>query len=338
MKELYREIKELLEKGEKAVMVTITASSGSTPRSAGSKMLVKQDGSIRGSIGGGAVEYQAIREALKAMEMEDSFQKEFSLTRGQAADIGMVCGGDVNLYFQQITGKGRGQEQVWEEILDALDGGKESWLVTDLTDEADWKMKVYRKPFRSIWGEEGGEEKAGLCREEGKVYFREPLVRNGRVYIFGGGHVARELVPVLSHLGFRCVVMDDREDFANKAMFPDAEKTVAGDLEHISDYVKIENCDYVCIMTRGHQYDYYVQKQVMPCRPCYIGVMGSRNKIKVVSEKLMADGFAKEEVERCHMPIGMEIAAETPEEIAVSIAGELIAVRAKRLGRRKSCS
>ena len=165
----------------------------------------------------------------------------------------------------------------------------------------------------------------------GRNYYVEPLVQAGTVYVFGGGHVAQELVPLLAHVGFRCVVMDDREEFANRETFPQAAETVVGDLERISDYIAITERDYVCVMTRGHQFDYYVQRQALAAKPRYIGVMGSRSKIKVTTEKLMADGFSEEEIGFCHMPIGTRILAETPAEIAVSIAGELIEVRAESM-------
>ena len=169
----------------------------------------------------------------------------------------------------------------------------------------------------------------------GRKYYIEPLVQAGTVYIFGGGHVAQELVPVLSHVGFRCVVMDDREEFANREVFPQAAATIVGNLEGIGSYIDIRPCDYVCVMTRGHQFDYYVQRQALTMKPGYIGIMGSRNKIRVVTDKLLADGFTREEIEACHMPIGTDIRAETPAEIAISIAGELICERAARMGRRK---
>ena len=147
--------------------------------------------------------------------------------------------------------------------------------------------------------------------------------------------MAQELVPVLTRTGFRCVVMDDREEFANPQVFPDAVQTIVGDLEHISDHVHITDRDYVCVMTRGHQFDYYVQKQALALKPCYLGVMGSKNKIRVVTERLLEDGFSNEEIKACHMPIGLGIHAETPQEIAVSVAAEMISVRAERLGKTR---
>lgn len=346
MKRLFQRLTELLDQGEEAALATIIASSGSTPRGAGSRMLVRRDGSIQGTVGGGAVEYRAIQECLEAIRHQASYVKGFTLTRNQVADIGMVCGGDVVVYIQYISPEDQAFRQVAAEILKALDQDQDSWLILDITDETCWQMGLYRKSEGFLGLKDLTESAAGRLTEklgihavqlqaEGRTYYVEPLVQAGTVYIFGGGHVAQELVPVLAHVGFRCTVIDDRREFANKETFPMAEETIAGDLERIGDYVEIRPCDYVCIMTRGHQYDYYVQKQCMEKKPCYIGIMGSRNKIRVVTEKLLGDGFTIEEIEACHMPIGTEIGAETPAEIAISVAGELISVRAQRLGRRK---
>ena len=337
------ELRQLLEQGEEAVLVTIIASSGSTPRGTGSRMLVRKDGSIEGTVGGGAVEYQAIQAALKAMEDKASFAKGFTLTRNQVADIGMVCGGNVVVYFQYIRPGDQVLTGFCGQVLDALSKDEDSWLILDITDETCWQMGLY-SPSLGLSGIKGlGQLLEGelfgsnaLQKEvDGRKFYIEPLVQAGTVYIFGGGHVAQELVPVLAHVGFRCVVMDDREAFANPQVFLQAERTVVGDMEHISDYVDIRSRDYVCVMTRGHQFDYYVQKQAMALHPYYIGIMGSRNKIRVVTDKLLADGFSLEEIQKCHMPIGTDIGAETPAEIAISIAGELIARRADRMGKKK---
>ena len=343
MKTLFTELRQLLEQGEEAVLVTIIASSGSTPRGTGSRMLVRKDGSIEGTVGGGAVEYQAMQTALKAMEDKASFAKGFTLTRNQVADIGMVCGGNVVVYFQYIRPGDQVLTGFCGQVLDALSKDEDSWLILDITDETCWQMGLYSrslglagiKGLGQLPEEELFRSNALQKEVDGRKFYIEPLVQAGTVYIFGGGHVARDLVPVLAHVGFRCVVMDDREAFANPRVFPQAERTVVGDMEHISDYVDIRPRDYVCVMTRGHQFDYYVQKQAMALHPYYIGIMGSRNKIRVVTDKLLADGFSLEEIQRCHMPIGTDIGAETPAEIAISITGELIAQRAARMGKKR---
>lgn len=347
MNQLFEELEAVLEKNEDCVLVTIIASSGSTPRGAGSRMLVKKDGSIRGTVGGGAVEYQSIQTALDTLKNKTSHARGFTLTRNQVADIGMVCGGNVVVYFQYIKPGDEQFKRFCREVRSALLIDEDSWLWLDITNETCWRMGLYSQRTGFSAGDGGeiaqmtkGEESSlftnrAVQREAGgRRYYTEPLVQAGTVYIFGGGHVAQELAPVLAHVGFGCVVMDDREEFANPSVFPEAKSVIVGDLERIGDYIQVRECDYICIMTRGHQFDYYVQKQALSLKPCYIGIMGSRNKIKVVTEKLMEDGFSREEVEACHMPVGVEIYAETPAEIAISIAAELIRVRAKRMGRK----
>ena len=335
MKQLFEALIEELRAGREAVLVTIVASSGSTPRGTGSRMLVKQDGTIRGTIGGGAVEYRAMQTAMEAMKKKESFVQGFTLTRSQVADIGMVCGGDVVVYFQYVDPSDEAFAALCVQVRDALDRDEDSWLVLDITETTCWQMGIYSRKG----GQTGMELPVDLIRLlnptkayqheiGGRKYYTEPLVQAGSVYVFGGGHVAQELVPVLAHLGFRCVVMDDREEFANPRVFPQAERTIVGNMEQIGDYLEIKPCDYVCVMTRGHQFDYYVQRQAMAAKPRYIGIMGSRNKIRVVTEKLLGDGFTLEEIQSCHMPIGTAIRAVTPAEIAISIAGELIEARA----------
>lgn len=337
MKKLYTMLLNELEGGRAAAMAVIISRTGSAPRDAGARMLVKWDGTICGSVGGGAVEYQAVKSALESIRTGHSFIRRFTLTCGQAADIGMVCGGDVEIYFQYLEPGNQEICDLCRRILELLDKDEDSWLIHDLTDPAHWKMEccsasesITPEPMRlpDLSGHLAS-GRAGQCEIAGHRYYMEPLVQAGRVLIFGGGHVAQELVPLLHHIGFRCTVMDDREDFANKAVFPQAERTVAGDLCRIADQITIRSCDYVCVMTRGHEYDYLVQRQALDAKPRYIGVMGSRTKIRVVTEKLLADGYTMEEIRSCHMPIGTAISASTPAEIAVSIAGELIAERAK---------
>ena len=244
------------------------------------------------------------------------------------------------VYFQYMDPESPAAGEAVRRLTDAFRRDEDSWLVLDITDETCWSMDVCREedlkkqegPFPELVKEKGGEafgSKALQTEAGGRKYYVEPLVQAGTVYVFGGGHVAQELVPLLSHVGFSCTVMDDREEFSNPAVFPDAKRTVVGDMNRIGDYLQITDRDYVCIMTRGHQFDYYVQRQALAAKPKYIGVMGSRNKIRVVTEKLLEDGFSQEEIEGCHMPIGTRILAETPAEIAVSIAGELIRVRAE---------
>lgn len=147
------------------------------------------------------------------------------------------------------------------------------------------------------------------------------------VYIFGAGHVSMELAKNLIYTGFDYVVWDDREDFANEERFPNAKKVICKPYDNVLDEVNITDADFVVVMTRGHVYDYMVEKQILKTKAYYIGVIGSENKNKVIKEKLTADGYGNNDLNRVCAPIGIQIAAETPEEIAVSILSELILFR-----------
>ena len=159
-------------------------------------------------------------------------------------------------------------------------------------------------------------------------WFVLPAVRGGRVYIFGGGHVSQALVPAIAAVGFRPVVYDDRPEFADPALFPQAEAALCGSFTALAERIKVTPDDYVVIMTRGHQADYEVLTQTLRSGAKYIGCIGSKKKLSICRDRLLAAGFTAEEYAKVHAPIGLAIGAETPEEIAVSVAAEMIAVRA----------
>lgn len=340
MRKLFLEMLALLSRGEDLVLVTVIAGSGSTPRGAGARMIVRMDGSSMGTIGGGAVEYHAGILAAEGLKEKKSYAKSFQLAKNQIADLGMICGGDVSVYFQYINSADQSFQDICRKGLEFCEKDEDSWLITDITDETAWAMGIYSKS-QGLVGltlpetESLKVKKPSQVVIENRVYYSEPLVSAGKVFIFGGGHVAQELVPVISHLGFRCVVFDDREEFANRELFPQAEDTLVGDFEQIHNYIEVTDCDYLVIMTRGHQFDYLIQRQALKTDACYIGVIGSRNKLKTLSGKLMEEGFTQKDIQRFYGPIGTPILAETPAEIAISIAGELIKIRAEREGRSK---
>ena len=334
MKELFETARKSMEKKQDLVFVTTISSSGSSPRGAGSKMLVLENGTSYGTIGGGNVEYVSIQHAREVLKQKQSCTRGFALHPDQVADLGMICGGDVVIFFQYISWENQDFYDLCTRILKSWDKNENTWLIFDITEETVWKAGLYEEQ-EGLTGL-GISDPSPLLQTkavqkvlDGRKYYCEPLVQKGRVYIFGGGHVAQALVPVLARLEFRCVVFDDREAFSNPQVFPEAEQCILGDFNRISDYLSIQPQDYVCIMSRGHQYDYLTQKQILTTPAYYIGVMGSRKKKEVIRQKLLADGFFPEDISRITTPIGLDILAETPEEIAVSIAGQLIAERAK---------
>lgn len=334
MKELFEKARKLMEEKRDFVFATTIASSGSSPRGAGSRMLVLSDGTSYGTIGGGNVEYVSIQQAKEVLAVKKSFARGYKLKKNEVADLGMICGGEVVVYFQYISWENQQFYDLCTSLLADWDKNEDSWLIMDITDETAWSAGYYSRK-KGMYGldienpEALLKTKAVQAETGGRKYYSEPLVRSGTVYVFGGGHVAQELVPLLSHLNFRCVVFDDREAFSNPEVFPDAAECITGDFSNLAGYLTILPQDYVCIMSRGHQYDYLIQRQILKTQARYIGVMGSRSKKKITFQKLLEDGFTAEEIGRITTPIGLEILAETPAEIAVSIAGQLIMERAK---------
>ena len=169
-------------------------------------------------------------------------------------------------------------------------------------------------------------------------YYIEPLTQAGHAYIFGGGHVGTALAPVLASVGFRVVVYDNRPDFAKPDHYPSAEQVILGDYLDIGAHLTLTENDYVCIMTPGHQADREVLLQALRSPATYIGCIGSRHKIAATNAYLMANGIPEADLARVHAPIGLEIYGQTPAEIAVSVAAEMIRHRALRAGTDKKPS
>ena len=273
MKRLYEQLKALLESGTPAVLVSVCAVSGSVPRGVGAQMLLWSGGRY-GTIGGGALEYEAEGIALEVLEKGESCERSFNLANVPTAALGMVCGGEATLGFRYLS--------------------SDDGAAFALADE-------------------------GLAA----------VAAMGCVYIFGAGHVARALVPVLSMVELRCVVLDDRPEFADATLFPEAEQVLLCDFADVEKTVKIAERDYAVIMTRGHEYDAQVQAQMLRTKARYIGVMGSASKRAYVRKTLLTQGFSETEIDRVKTPIGIKIGSDTPAEIAVSIAAEMIMVRAE---------
>ena len=334
MKKMFSIIRERLNAGEALVLVTVTASSGATPRGPGARMLVGKEGRLYGTIGGGAVEYRSEQIALQVLENRSSEKQDFSLTRDDVQNLGMICGGDVHVYFQYIPEGDTCTAKLSAEALRLLNAGDALWLVSNIGKSGE--LSLYTKKY-GLYGAEVSDwvftqlsRQPKVLQNRDETYCVEQINGSGRVYIFGCGHVSQELEPVLSHVGFRCVVMDDRPEFAKREYFPTAEEVKLIDFTKIDESVSINEDDYVCIMTRGHGFDTVVQAQVLRHKPCYVGVIGSKKKAAGVRQILKEEyGLTEEELNIVTTPIGIDIDAETPAEIAVSIAGQMIQVRAR---------
>ena len=314
MKELMSNLLERIPR-EDSVLVTIIARTGSTPRGTGAQMLVGQEGRIAGTVGGGAIEAQAILQSQKLLEEKASRRAAFSLEGNSGSKLNMVCGGRVELLFSYIGKADTVWQSVAREALRCLSENQPGALVLGESAPPELVPGEADAPFggKLVWDR-----------------FVLPLPLRQRVIVCGGGHVAQALVPVLAAVDFRVTVFENRPEFANPELFPGAEHVVLGDYEKISDYLSLKADDFFIIMTHGHQWDFTLQEQLLRRKTAYIGVMGSRRKIASVNARLLEAGISQDALAEVHTPIGLPIQAVTPPEIAVSVAAECIAIRAER--------
>jgi len=252
MTDIYQEIVRIKAEGEDAALVTIISATGSTPREEGTKMLVRADGSIMGTIGGGNLETLVIKKAVETIRKHKLERLHFNLEEG--GEPGMTCGGDVEVFI-------------------------------------------------------------------------EPIVPVPTLYIFGGGHIALPLARMAKLVDFQIAVIDDRPEFANPQRFPEAELTIAEDFSKAFQKLSINKASYIVIVTHGHKSDEVVLERALATNAKYIGMIGSKIKNKTIFSHLLAKGISQELLDKVHAPIGLNIFAESPEEIAVSILAEIIKIR-----------
>lgn len=338
MKELINAVLARLEEGQNAVLCTILSASGSTPRGAGARMAVFADGTTAGTIGGGAVEGAAIAEAMNIHRGAAAAVRDYCLRPNEKADLGMICGGDVRVAFRLL----RAADSQTKELLRAvLNGeGKDLWLVQQVRGGRITATALWDGALR--FGDFITPEKLLPLLQNHPVltggavsYYTEPLTRQGTVYVFGCGHVSQALTPVLQGIGFRVAVFDHREELACREKFPLADEILRGDFHAIGEKVRLTDADYAVIMTPGHEADREVLAQVLRSPATYIGCIGSRKKIAATNAYLRGLGFTDADIARVHAPIGLPILAQTPAEIAVSVAAELIEHRARLSGYTK---
>ena len=332
---LFQQMIRRLTEGEPVVLCSIIASSGSVPRGAGAKMAVFSDGSFCGTIGGGSVEYCAIQKALEVHQTGLDARESFLLHPNQVQDIGMVCGGEVTVYFQRFDPENEAALSLLRHILSRLQCNCGCWLIMAMQDRkvtefGTWDDETGLCGIQSI-GEAAllphlSSRSVHLAGEP--TLYIEPLSQRGIVYIFGGGHVGKALCPVLASVGFRVCVVENRPGLCDAERFPGAMAVLRDDCKDILKTIPITKDDYVAIMTPGHADDRGILDQVLWTPARYIGVIGSRKKIAVTNAWLLERGHDPESLKRITSPIGLPILAQTPDEIAISITAQLIAHRA----------
>ncbi len=252
--DIYEQIVQLRREGRRGAVATITNVRGSIPSFQTAKMLVRDDGSIAGTIGGGCVEAEVWQAAREVMEEEKPRSLTFNLNNNPKYDTGLVCGGTLEIFI-------------------------------------------------------------------------EPVLPPALLYIFGAGHVAYNLYKIATIAGFEVVVVDDRESYANRERFPDAREVIADDFDAVTARLAIPESSYIVIVTRGHRDDMRVLRWAINTGARYLGMIGSKRKTITIYKELEKEGIPAQKFGNVHAPVGLEIGAVTPEEIAVAIVAEMIAER-----------
>ncbi len=251
--DLFEEIVKMRRAGRRAALATIVHTNGSIPSYESSRMLVREDGSIAGTIGGGCVEAEVWAAAKEVMQKEAPRKMVFNLNNEAKYDNGLICGGTLEVFV-------------------------------------------------------------------------EPILPQPMLYVFGGGHVSMAVARAATAAGFGIGVVDDRETFANQERFPMAQDIYTS-YEDAFEKIHPNAASYLVIVTRGHKEDMRVLAWAVRTEARYVGMIGSKRKVLSVYRALENEGYKPEEFERVYAPMGLEIGALSPEEIAISIAAELVAVR-----------
>jgi len=351
---IYHEIVRLQQSGRRAALATPIRLSGSVPFSHQSKLLVRDDRSSQGTVGGGVLEAEVLRQAPEVIASDQPRVLEFDLTQDDAAASGMICGGRCAVLIEPIR-PDRATEAfaaaARAEVARSADRhggpsglvaeGGPAVLIAVLPDDCPFS-KLALLPGGHLIGSSGDAETdrvlgelAQRCAateqpcfvEEPVRAFIQPVFSSPSLYVFGAGHIAIPVAHVADLVGFRVAIIDDRVEFANRQRFPQADRVLVAPVDDAFGSLAIGEDAYVVAITRGHVMDEEVVARALRADVKYIGMIGSKRKVASIRQRLRRLGFDAAEIARLHAPIGLDIGAETVEEIALSIVAELVAVR-----------
>lgn len=364
-KEIKMGLQHVLEEKLEAALITVTKVLGSAPRKPGAQMLVLADGTSAGTIGGGCGEADARQAALQVLATGKPRKHCLNMTADIAEDEGMVCGGIMELFIDYL-GRHNGTEQLnlLENYVLSFHHGETPVLVT-LTESKQEKVGqklVIQKngqvtgdlglpilnqiALEEVWAGRGHghfavlnlDERFNPCDTTTEVAYQmllEPPVSETKLVILGAGHIGLPLAGMGKMLGYEVTVVDDRPSFANSGRFRTADRVICNDFEKALADLVIDSQTYVVIVTRGHRHDKVCLKRVIHQPAGYIGMIGSRRRVKAMLAELQEEGIPAAALEKLYSPIGLKIGAETPEEIAVCILGEIIKVQREHKDRVK---
>lgn len=355
MKFYFERIEQELEAGRSMVLARIIRQHGSAPRRTGTMMLVLADGSIMGTIGGGVLEKTVIQKAAVVLENQRTTLMDFDMSADDAAVDGMLCGGNVVVCLEPISADDPQATKLFTAVARVLRSGLTGVFLTRIGDESGSEScaRLFIADNGDRWGTLGGtfgEDQLGNKADIDKLatdwlkirypalrsltgknedLFIHPIRPPDTLYIFGAGHISTALAPLAKHVGFEVIIIDDRPDFASRQRFPAADNVMTLPFSEAFQHIDITATTYLVIVTRGHAHDRDVLHLAIN-QPCaYIGMIGSRKKRAAIYQWLTNHGISEERLAGVHCPIGLNLGAQTPEEIAVSIAAELIQVRNK---------
>lgn len=330
--------------GQAPVLVTVLETRGSAPRHPGSKMLLRPGKELLGTVGGGRLEAAAIAAAGEAERRGGATLVEVEMLGEAALGQDMICGGSSLMLVEAVADAG-----AYRAADALLAAGRRALLVKRLAAErpasgADGAAAcgvahiVLDESLAAVWGSsEGLDTEAArralasgkaLLAEEGRLFY-DPVIPGEKLVVFGGGHVGLALVRLAQGLDFSVTVVDDRAEMADPARFPPGVKTLHAGYAAAAERLPFDAATYAVILTRGHAHDLEAARAVLAREFRYAGMVGSTRKTRLIREQLAVEGVERGRLDSLHAPIGLPIGAETPEEIAVSILAEMIAVRRK---------
>ena len=348
MQEVFHEAANQLGKGEPVVVATVVRTKGSTPQKPGAKLLVRADGTGVGTLGGGCVEgdiWFAAKELLK--KGGPAKHQDYELNEDLAAQDGLVCGGTMYFLIDPVY---RPDDYLpfAQEIGEAYRGGPGVALASLIKPAEGETQPVGSKLFiredgstvGTLGSAEGDREAGSNARDlmvhgkndyvvskNGAEFFIEAYTTPPQLVLCGGGHVSKAIAPLAKSLGFRVFVTDDREEFANEERFPEADILVASKPEEALPQLPTNPNTFIIIATRGHRYDNVALEAATKTPARYVGLLGSRRKTILIYGDLLRSGVPVERVREIRSPIGLDVHARTPEEIALSIMAEILMFR-----------
>ena len=347
MQDVFHEAVNLLEKDEQLVMATVIRTKGSTPQKPGAKLLVRKDGTGVGTLGGGCVEGDIWYAASQLMRRGgDAQYREYELNEDLAAEDGLVCGGTMFFLIDPVYRPAQYLD-IAKEVDEAYEGGP-SVALASLIRTSNGRGSIGSKLFIREDGSTEGSlgdlrldhdavmrarnlmamgRNEYVITEEGVEYFIEAYTTPPQLVICGGGHVSRALASHAKPLGFRLFITDDREEFANPQRFPEADIVVGEKPEDALKKLPINANSFIVVATRGHRFDNVALAAAAETPARYVGLMGSKRKTILIYEDLVRMGLNEERLREIRSPIGLDIHARTPEEIAISIMGEILMYR-----------